>query len=280
MFSKAHGAPIDPASTVPQHITARHAWHHRPQRPHNSPVYAARIARVAPHVARIRPKNQPVETSKDCSNPVYGDRMRILPPRRPRHRAVTTVGILFLIVATLSGCSATPAPVPAPSDTAAPPVAEETAAPPVFASDDEALAAAEAAYSAYTQGSNEFAASPKNRNGSDKFGELVSQRYLPEVTASLNSFAESGNVGRGAVSFDTVSLLSFSELSPGHVEVSLYLCADVSGLRVLDAKGVDVTAIDRSERTPTQVAFVSSVENASKLLVDREDTWTGRNFCG
>lgn len=207
--------------------------------------------------------------------------MRIPPRRRPVHSAVLTAALLWLAVGALSGCSA--ATVPTPSVTTAP-VAEATGAPtgspPVFASNEEALAAAEAAYAAYTEGSNEFAASPNTRNGIDKFGELVSQRYLPEVTAALTRFAKSGNVGEGAVSFDTVSLLSFSEQSPGHVEVSLYLCADVSALRVLDAKDEDVTATDRSERTPTQVGFVSSVENASKLLVDREDTWTGRNFCG
>jgi hypothetical protein len=201
------------------------------------------------------------------------------PLSRPVHRVVRAAAALFFFVGTLSGCVA----APAPSNTAEPVAVATPAppeAPPVFASNDEALAAATASYSAYTEGSNQFAASPEAANGSNMFSELVSRRYLPDVTASLNSFAESGQVGRGAITFDTVSLMSFSEPSPGHVEVSLYLCADVSTLRVVDEAGIDITATDRSERTPTQVGFVSSNKDASKLLVDREDTWTGRNFCG
>ncbi|TFD66999.1 hypothetical protein [Cryobacterium sp. Hb1] len=207
--------------------------------------------------------------------------MRNSPRCYRAHKVVLAAFILSIASATLSGCTAALEPAPSESAVAgADATAAPTKTPPVFASNDEALAAARAAYAAYTLGSNEFAASPQAGNGFDTFSGLVSKRYLPEVTASVDSFAESGHVGRGAISFDTVSLMSFSEPSPGHVEVSLYLCADVSGLRIVDKAGADVTPANRSERTPTQVALISSDTDASKLLVDKEDTWTGQNFCG
>ncbi|WP_104082117.1 hypothetical protein [Cryobacterium sp. Y11] len=198
-----------------------------------------------------------------------------------RHRSLKTaafgVALQFLALGTLSGCMATPAP----PDTS-PPTAETTPAPtkaaPIFASNDEALAAATAAYAAYSTEVDDFFTNG-GRDPVAAVGSLVSKRYEPEVLAGLDDFAKSGNVGRGVSTFDTISLVSYSDVLAGHAQVDLYLCSDFSGIRVFDASGTDVTPAGRPERVPLQVGFVSSKGEPAKLLIDREDSWSGQNFC-
>ena len=207
--------------------------------------------------------------------------MRTPPPRHPRHGILPTASVLLLILTTLSGCSATPAAVPADTATPVPAAtATPTETPPVFASNEEALAAAEAAYAAYLEASNHFLSTSHGDAGTAAFASLVSERYLPEVLNALENFAKSGHTGEGSISFDTASLIGYSEPTKARAEVAIYLCSDLSSMREIDEAGVDVTRSNRTERNPTQVAFVSSETDASKLLVDREETWTGRNFCG
>jgi len=174
------------------------------------------------------------------------------------------------------------APNPDASDKQAP-AAEgtpaPTAKPPVFASNDDALAAATAAYAAYTTASDNFLTTVSARGDLAVFSSSVSSEYLPEVLAGLNSFAQSGQLGHGTSAFDTVSVVSYSDTSPGYAEVDLYLCADFSDIRVLDGAGTDVTPTTRPGRVPLQVGFVSSESDPTKLLIDREDSWSGQNFC-
>ncbi|TFD03466.1 hypothetical protein [Cryobacterium sp. TMT1-66-1] len=205
--------------------------------------------------------------------------MRIPSRRRPLHTAVLSALLLSVSVVFLSGCMAAPVP-PVPATPVAVASPEPTETPPVFASNEEALAAATAAFAAYLAASNRFLVVTHGDVDSATFGNLVSQRYLPEVLDSMDSFSHSGQSGRGTITFDTASLISYSEPRPRIAEVGVYLCSDISGMRLFDDAGADVTTSSRNERTPTQVAFISSETDASKLLVDREDTWTGQNFCG
>ncbi|WP_134450415.1 hypothetical protein [Cryobacterium luteum] len=191
---------------------------------------------------------------------------------------MTTVGILLLIVATLSGCSANPTP----SDTASP-IADATAAPtetaPVFSSNEEALAAAKAAYANYAALSDDVMRSAPAPKDFTKVSASVSEAYLPQVVQALDSFSTAGHIGKGASSFDSIALIRYSDSPYGLAEVEVYMCSDVSGLRLLDASGADVTPAQRIDRVPLQVRFVSSVGSPSTLLVDKEDVWSGRDFC-
>lgn len=74
--------------------------------------------------------------------------MRTPSPRRPAPNIVFSALIVLLAVGPLSGCMATAAPsIPAPTAVAVPPAPTED--PPVFASNDEALAAATTAFANY-----------------------------------------------------------------------------------------------------------------------------------
>jgi hypothetical protein len=187
---------------------------------------------------------------------------------------------MFLAAVTLSGCSAAPVPV---ASSTADPVAEATTAPteppPIFASNDEALAAAKAAYATYAALSDDIMRRRSAAVDFSGFSASVSATYLPQVAEARDSFTKAGHVGQGASSFDSVTLVQYSDSARDHAEVEVYMCSDVSGLRLLDVSGVDVTPADRIDRVPLQVSFISSGENPSKLLVDKEDVWSGRDFC-
>ncbi|TFB69613.1 hypothetical protein E3O06_14880 [Cryobacterium glaciale] len=199
--------------------------------------------------------------------------MRIPPRRRPVHRVVTTAGILFLIVTALSGCSATPAATPAPSGTAAPPVAEETAAPPVFASNDEALAAAEAAYSEYQQMSNQIA----HEGGADpdRIAKFTVGTVLESELGTYGRMAADGLRLVGDLAFDSLTLQS-ANLESGALVA--YVCLDVTKTDVLDVEGASVIPVGRPNRYPLQVSLLHD-SFSNRLFVEKSDSWSGSNFC-
>lgn len=175
----------------------------------------------------------------------------------------------MLLAPALAGCAVEEPP--APSQTAAATDA------PVFASDEEALAAATKAYAAYQEMSDQITAD----GGSEptRIQSLASRAYAPELLAGFDAFAEGGRSSRGESKYDTVSLVSYTDDSKGRAAVDVYLCSDVSGVRLLDESGEDQTPVGRPNRIPLQVALVSSEHDPSTLLIDGEDVWSGVNFC-
>ncbi|TFD61017.1 hypothetical protein E3T39_07915 [Cryobacterium suzukii] len=171
---------------------------------------------------------------------------------------------------------ATPAPAPAdtsaPSDAAAP-----TEVPPVFASDEDALAAATAAYAAYEALSDSITA--EGGTGGDRIASAASTTYLPDLLNGFDGFSKKGLLSRGASTYDSARLIRSSVETHGGVSIELYLCSDISAVRLFNLAGVDVTPPQRTNRIPLQVGFISSAAEPSLLLLDKEDVWSGKNFC-
>ncbi|MDJ0348582.1 hypothetical protein [Cryobacterium sp. PH29-G1] len=206
--------------------------------------------------------------------------MRTPSRHHAEHSVVLSALALCLSVALLSGCTATPTPtVTAPATTAATPRAntEPAEASPVFASNDEALAAAEAAYSAYEALSDTITS--EGGIGGDRIAIAASAAYLPELLAGFEGFSETGLISRGTTTYDEASLIRSAPEPQGGVRIELYLCSDISAVRLYDASGNDKTPVDRTNRIPLQVGFVSSATEPFLLLIDKEDVWSGRNFC-
>ncbi|MBB5639836.1 hypothetical protein [Cryobacterium roopkundense] len=194
---------------------------------------------------------------------LYIDRMRI--PLRG-----TLLGTLALASLCLLGCASAPPPQVTPS----PP---ETPAAPVFASNDEALEAATAAYGAYVAMSTTLLA----EGGADaqRISGFVSAEYLPDVLKSFEGMLDTGHTSSGTETFDTVSLIRYADEKGDVAAVSIYLCDDVSQTKVVDRAGIDVTPKTRLARVPFQIALVSSPSDPRVLLIDEEDVWPGQNFC-
>ena len=187
-------------------------------------------------------------------------------PRAPRRlgSALAAAGALALV---LTGCVGSPAPSPSPTP---------SEAAPVFASDEEALAAAVEAYELYSAAS---------KSVTDD-GGVEPERVDPYVTESLATalheefaaFRESGVRSTGPLATDTESLVEWSQEGDS-AAVSIYFCRDVSGVRVVDTAGKDVTPADREERVPSQAFLVSTSKEPETLIVDGIDRWSGDSFC-
>jgi hypothetical protein len=192
---------------------------------------------------------------------------------RPRRSALIRAGAAAVAAASvallLGGCVGVPGATPTP--TAAPSPSPE----PTFASDEEALAAAEAAYEEFEAMSLQIA----SESGAypERVEALVTPDYAAELHPEFAKYAELGIRAAGDVSLDTFSLVEHSQSTEG-TEVAIYVCRDVSGVRVLDSTGSDVTPADRDDRTPLVASLLAADSNRT-LLVDGVELWSGDDFC-
>ncbi|WP_344296702.1 hypothetical protein [Agromyces neolithicus] len=194
--------------------------------------------------------------------------MPISPPKRRAPRrlgaALAAAGTLALV---LTGCVGTPEPTSTPTPT------EEA---PIFASDEEALAAAVKAYELYAAASQQI--TDDGGTEPERIDPFVTPSFAVALHEEFAAFQESGVHSQGKITADHESLVEWSQ-EGGAVSASIYLCRDVSEVRAIGPDGVDVTPEDRADRVPSQAFFVSDAKRASTLLVDRIETWTGDDFC-
>jgi len=177
-----------------------------------------------------------------------------------------------LLVATalllaLAGC------VPTNSHPSASPSASAT---PVFASDAEALAAAEKAYAAYLKVSDEVA--NNGGKGADRFAQVVTADWLPTELSSAEKLEQSGRHQTGTTSFSRLVIQQWSQR--GQVaQVVTYTCLDSTETRFLDGDNNDVTPSARQPKISIEVSFLSDPKSPRHLLVDSNEPWSGSTFC-
>lgn len=151
-------------------------------------------------------------------------------------RAVAATAALAASVLLLTGCLA-PAPEPEPTPTG------------VFASEEEAFAAAEETYRAYVDAVNARRADPMSQPDPQSF--LISEALEADIDSRRN-FDELGIhiVGNSEIaSFEPLD----ADLDTGSVVVEA--CYDSSEARVLNEAGEDVTVSDRDPTILLEVRF-------------------------
>jgi len=155
---------------------------------------------------------------------------------------------MLVVAATLTACSPTPTPTPTPT--------------PVFASEDEAFAAAEATYRAYNDASNE-----RRLGGPDAHPEnyLTGAALEADLTASDYLRAE------GLTVTGTVVIIKFegidADIQNRGTSLTALVCLDSKNTRVLDAGGTDVTPAGRAEVVALEARMVT---NEGALQVEEE----------
>lgn len=170
------------------------------------------------------------------------------------------MGAAVLLVG-LAGCvgpPSAPMPVPSPSST------------PVFASDEEALAAAEVAYGEYLAVLDRALSTVETA----ELKRVASGRALSEAIESVEGFRSDKHHLTGNSSFDTASLTQAEY--DGRVDI--YVCWDITNTDVVDEAGRSTVPIDRPSRFPMQVSF-EWIRSESALLVIEAEVWDGENFC-
>lgn len=154
----------------------------------------------------------------------------------PARAAAALVASALLALLALTGCSPDAAPSPTPT--------------PLFASEDEAFAAAEATYRAYNDALNavDFA----DPATFEPVYEFLSDTAASSTKKAFSEFHAEHLRSIGATAFDSFTPVS-ADL--GHGEVRANLCIDVSGVDVVDASGNSVVSADRPPRQPLTVTF-------------------------
>lgn len=178
---------------------------------------------------------------------------------------ITLLALLAAVALMVNGCVAT--------RVTSPPSPAATSAP-VFASEEEALAAATEAYAAYLAVGSQVA-----RDGGakpERMSEVtIGNAYEQEIEVFRSMLANS-QVGEGEQTFDTVSAQSLN-LDTG--ATTLYLCLDTRRTSVLDATGAVVNSPNRITRFPLQVRFVPNQGADRRLIIAESESWSGANFC-
>lgn len=191
---------------------------------------------------------------------IYGVGMR-----SPLWRAGAAVAVVLAALA-VGGCvGEEPDGTPSPEPTSAP----------LFASDEEALAAAEEAYGRYQAVENQIFADGGRE--SEKIEEVAIGDALEAARKGISTFSENNYRQVGDVAFRTIQLQHFDPASlNGEAIVSLYICLDFTSQDVLDEQNQSVVNPDR----PLMQAFEVAFDNSSLgLLLSSREPWTDNKSC-
>lgn len=172
-------------------------------------------------------------------------------PLSPRRTLLSSVALIALTaLMTTGGCSASPEPKPKPTS--------------LFASEEEAFAAAEEVYREYVDGVNARIA---DKSSPDPQDYLVGEALEVDISA-MRSMAENRLEIQGVftlVEFRGVS----AELRPGSTRVDAIVCVDTAGARLIDETGADVTPASDPDRSGFRAALV---EVGNELKISSTDT--------
>lgn len=181
----------------------------------------------------------------------------------------TAPALLIVLVATLalSGCVPDDDPIV---------VDPEPSSSPIFASDEEALAAAEEAYGAYQD--TEDLVSAEGGENAERLELVATRDALKAGLAGMTVFRESGYHAVGSTEVASLTLQQFDAYpAANEAVVSAYLCLDLSNLDVVDSSGSSVVSASR----PAQQAFEVSFDmQDDHLILGSREPWEGEGVCG
>ena len=184
---------------------------------------------------------------------------------RARISAVVLVTVTALA---LGGC------VPSEPDPTSSP---EPTATPVFASEEEALAAATDAYAAYLKASDTILS--EGGINPERIDEVAVGEAADSAREASYAFSNKGFRSTGETTFGNLRVQRYSPRASGSDEIlSAYLCEDVSDVDVLDAVGISVVSIDRPPKQAYEVAF-QRADDSMRLVLSRATTWEGTGVC-
>ena len=174
-----------------------------------------------------------------------------LRPTAPR--ALAGIGALLLVAGALCGCAPESEPTPTPTT--------------AFASEEEAFAAAEEVYQAYTDAVN------AERDG-DTSADPLSYLVGTALSGSLDTSNKLQEQGWRIVGDSSVRKFSgrAAELDTTGATVHANVCLDVSATSVVDSSDANVTPADRPGLVPLDVEFIGS---ESGLLITSSDLAEG-----
>lgn len=160
----------------------------------------------------------------------------------------------------LAGCVPGSEPAPTPSPT--------PAATAVFASEEEALAAAEEVYAAFLATYDQVL--QDGGEDPERLREHMTEETFGQELPSIEVFRENGYRAVGQSSFD-LQLQGYRTSG----SVSVYVCEDISGTDILDESGASIVSSPRTEVLPYEVSLAGD-----PLKITKREIWVETNVCG
>ncbi len=148
---------------------------------------------------------------------------------------------------------------------------------PVFATDEDALAAATEAYAKYVKVSDEITGD--EGAGAERVSELVTPDQLVNELAGFKDYAAGKVRTQGRSIAYVASLQQYTDAHDGTADVVIYVCVDVSGVRIVNETGEDVTPADRRDVFPLEVEFEVRAQTPIEMKISRSEPWAGDDYC-
>ncbi|MFP7760946.1 hypothetical protein [Marisediminicola sp. LYQ85] len=183
-------------------------------------------------------------------------------PLRPAR--VGAFGAAAILTVILAGC-ATAAPTPAPS---ASPQSD-----PVFATEEEALAAAEEAYAEYLAVSDEVA--QDGWADTNALHDVARSEALQQDLEDAAMLSGEGNAQIGQTTFSRLRLQDWGS----EKALTAYVCLDVSAVDIVNEDGDSTVPTERLDLYPLEIELAHVDGSTDDLLLTRSDLWSGENFC-
>lgn len=179
-----------------------------------------------------------------------------------------SVALAALVALVLCGC----APSDAPSPTTQ--VAVTPKPTPMFASDEEALKAATEVYRKYVIALTDIYHTGKWSQAAISL--YATADYAAESEAEFRELTAGGIHTTGSIRLVSTAKQSV-RVTDGDAEVTIYVCADVTNYRVLNATGEDVTPPGRQQLQSSVVTLNAS--STPTLKVSKAEAWSGSSVC-
>lgn len=197
----------------------------------------------------------------------------MLGERRAVLRALAFALGSVLVAMLLAGCSSTDEAGPTGSAEPSNGAVDAGADAPLFASDDEALAAASEVYLALLAVESEVGAA--GGHGYERMYEYVTAEMEGYVEAAGPRFIAKERWTEGIVTADTFSLQRWSQ-SDEVTTVHFYACLDMTDLALFE--GADTVLKERGvvNRQPLEITVNNS---EGKFKVGSSKPWSGNSFC-
>lgn len=177
----------------------------------------------------------------------------------------TTTRMLALLACalTMTACApAEPQATPTPTKTA------------IFASEDEALAAAVTVYKKYSEAY--FAVLASGVADYQRVRDFVTRGYFTELNGDT-SFENKGEHTEGAPEFDSAALIDLHQ-SQESATIQIRICQDVSNVNIYNSNDELLSTDSRQLRFPIELSL--RWDNKDNVLrIADEGPWQGENFC-
>jgi hypothetical protein len=147
---------------------------------------------------------------------------------------------------------------------------------PVFATDADALAAAEKSFAGYLAASDLIA--HDGGVGVERLASWDTDSQLALDTKTFDGMRSRGEHTTGASAFSHLVVQSSELSADGTAILIAYVCVNVSHTQLLDDRNV-ARAVPRPNNVPLVLTFRSDASVRTTLRLDWSVAWRGKNFC-